>query len=139
MPMIFFVIPRKRELQSGEQAAAGDLQLLHHFTAADQIHPVVEIHHRTDVVGIEFHLVAHPDRFPEAGVIDDGVLVVHVEYMNAFIALDETQTGGSADAFVRVWAVMPLAPTSVMTRSAVGRLMTVVRMVAAQRSSVPMA
>ena len=98
MPMIFFVIPRKRELQSGKQAAAGDLQLLHHFTFTDQIHTVVEVHHRADVVGVELHLVAHPDGFPEAGVVDDGVLVVHIEYMDAIIALDESQTGGGADA-----------------------------------------
>ena len=55
-----------------QQSAAGDRQLLHDFAAADQPDVIVQIHHRADVVGIELHLVAHPDGFPEGGVVDDG-------------------------------------------------------------------
>lgn len=79
-----------------------------------------------------------PTRTPsESLVVNNGVLVVHVEDLNLGPALDQPQPSSGAKALAPVWAVMPLGPHVGDHPLRVGRLITVVRIVAAFRARLP--
>lgn len=90
----------------------------------------MQIYDGADVVWINFEPIAHAHGVSQRSVVDDRMLVINAIYPH-IRTLYAPEPGRGGKPSVRLCCVSPLAPTSVMMRSAVGLLMTVVRMLAA--------